>query len=104
MKYLFCILSVIFLLISCTDDKSQEIKPTLSEDVMASIMSDMTRADYMLMISDRDSAETEKMRRDYRQSICRHYNTTVETYESDLQIYLQDEKRMKNIFDKAKRK
>ena len=76
----------------------------MSEDVVASIMRDMTKADYMLMIADKDSSEIEIMREDYRQSICSHYNTTVETYENDLRIYLQDGKRMKNIFDKAKGK
>ena len=104
MKYFFWILSVFGLFVSCTDNQQQEVKPTLSEDVVASIMRDMTKADYMLMIADKDSSEIEIMREDYRQSICRHYNTTVETYENDLRIYLQDGKRMKNIFDKAKGK
>lgn len=66
-------------------------------------MKDVVNAEYMVRNSAKDSLEAEQMTNDYMQSICNHYNTTVEVYEHDLRIYLQKDKQMKNILEKIQR-
>ncbi len=90
------------LITSCNNQKERDLSITLSEQTMADIIKDMSKADYMVAISGKDSVEMKKMRNDYAQTICRHYNTTVEVYNHNLKIYLQNDEVMKRILEKAK--
>lgn len=87
---------------SCNNQKESDLSVTLSEQTMVNIIKDMSKADYMIAISGKDSIGMNKMRNDYAQTICRHYNTTVEIYNHNLKIYLQNDKVMKRILEKAK--
>jgi predicted secreted protein len=88
---------------SCSNNGKSDNKVTLSQSTVTNIMKDVVNAEYMVRNSAKDSLEAEQMTNDYMQSICKHYNTTVEVYEHDLRIYLQKDKQMKNILEKIQR-
>lgn len=88
---------------SCSNKGKADNKVTLSQSTVTNIMKDVVNAEYMVRNSAKDSLEAEQMTNDYMQSICKHYNTTVEVYEHDLRIYLQKDKQMKNILEKIQR-
>lgn len=102
MNKLILIFIAIILFFSCYKEKERKLDVRLSQDVVVSIMKDITRAEHMLVIASKDSTDLQKRRMDYMVTICKHYNTTVETYKHDLKIYLQDDQLMKQIFEKTR--
>ncbi|MBO6117437.1 MAG: DUF4296 domain-containing protein [Bacteroidales bacterium] len=91
-----------FLILSCSDGKKKDLDLPISEDAMVGIIKDMQKANYMIVNSDKDSLSAEQLRNDYKISICSHYNTDPQTYDSCLKIYLRHEDVMKRILEKAK--
>lgn len=57
---------------SCNNQKESDLSVTLSEQTMVNIIKDMSKADYMIAISGKDSIGMNKMRNDYAQTICSH--------------------------------
>ena len=99
--FIIFICSICFLF-SCSGDTGTNLNLPISEDTMANIIRDMQKANYMIMTLEKDSLQTVQMKADYKQSICNHYNTNPQTYDSCLRVYLQHEDIMKEILEKAK--
>jgi len=103
LKPFILIICCVIVCFSCSNGSTTDNKVTLSQNTITNIMNDIVRAEYMIRIAAKDSLQTEQMTRDYMQSICQHYNTTIEIYEHDLRIYLQQDKQMRNIFEKIQK-
>ncbi len=79
-------------------EKSLDVK--ISQDNMAKIILDINKAYYMVETSSESDTVKEKMKKDYKNSICKHYNTTAEQYDKDLKTYLANGEQFKGIMNK----
>lgn len=100
LRIVFCLL-LIAIVTCCSKKEKQPLDVTIPVDTMASIIRDMQKSEYMLSSIDKDSVDYQSLKSDYAISILKHYKTDLETYRHDLKIYLQDEKTMKVILEKA---
>jgi arginine decarboxylase-like protein len=100
MKKVFFII-IIVLMVSCNKHKKNEIKTDVSIDTISCVMKDMTKANQMIKLLDKDSIEKQKMEQDYKQSILNHYNITEHDYDSCLKIYLKNPTTAQKLLDKA---
>lgn len=100
--YFIIFISSICFLFSCSGNKKTDLDLPIDEDTMVNIIKDMQKAKFITIINVKDSALVNEFNGDYKKSICNHYNTDTQTYDSCLSIYLQHGDIMKKILQKAK--
>lgn len=86
--------------ISCSN-KKDDLDVSISKEKMANIIVDLNKAHILISHSDVEDTIKEQIKKDYKESICKHYGVNSETFDHDLKIYLTDDKAMKSIFDKT---
>lgn len=100
MRCKILILLSCLLILSCSGKREKTLDVKISQNDMVKIIRDINRAYYMVESSPVNDTIKEKMKKDYKNSICQHYNTTPEQYDKDLKTYLANDKQFKAIINK----
>ena len=96
-KYIL-LLFVVFFLFACSGNKDKKLpKVSIQPETMLQIMTDMSKAERMTMDNNLNKEERQQLMQEYKQSILKHYNVSPETYDKEMQIYLDNPKLMHKL-------
>jgi site-specific DNA-adenine methylase len=103
MKIKVILIIMVLCFVACNKGKDKDIDIKIPEKTMALIIQDMAKADKMVNMSKEDSTKKDKMRRDYKQSILKHYNVSEKDYETSLRLYLNNRDKMDKVLNQAEK-
>lgn len=96
-KFVFFVSLSVIVFCACNNSKKNYSEPSIDENTMINIFSDIAKAERMSLENAHSRAERDSIMQSYKQSILQHYKVSSQDYEESMNIYLANPQAMKKL-------